>query len=84
MLAVDGLSNNFRLGKDHIGPALALLIEAQNFHRELRAIHYLEIDQDSLVREKFLIDFGAIEAGGVEPNGDPGWRCRDGGKVRCR
>ena len=74
MLAIDSLGNQFGFGKDYIGPALARLVEAQDFRRELGAIHDLEIHLAGLLGEKLLVDLGAVHTCGIEPNGDPGLR----------
>ncbi len=46
----------------------------------LRAVHYLEIDQAGLAKERFLVDSGAVQAGGFEPNDDPSQRYRVDGR----
>ena len=74
MLAIDSLGNQFGFGKDDIGPALACLVVAQDFRRELSAIHDLEIHLAGLLGEKLLVDLGAVHTGGVKPDGDPGLR----------
>ena len=72
VLTVDGLGDQLGFGKDHVGPALALLVEAQDLCREQGTVHFLEIDLAGFIGVKLLVDFGAVHAGGVEPDGDPG------------
>jgi len=84
VLTVDRPGNQLGFGKDHVGPALALLVEAQDLCRELRTIHYLEIYLTSLVGEKILVDLSAIQAGGVQPDSDPILRRRRGGRWSCQ
>ena len=76
MLAVNGLGDQFGLGKNHIRPATALLVETQDFCRELRTVHYLEIDQAGFIGKKLLVDCSSIHASGIKPDSDLGLRRR--------